>query len=238
MHRTIKPHPHHLPDAAGIVAVRFVDLRFEHRLHVPRLNTDHRQARFGKRAAKPLRQRPGFQSNPLEVVGGVFHRRQPRVRFAHHLHFPNDLARVIHNADAGLLDRYVQSSKMVHAALLLLMLEAVNADLVFTISLKRSTQNLQLSTSSPADYPIFWGQSGHRNSPVSCLLLTQSGHAGPHSITSSALALARTLTRRPAAAPSARWSCGRPRSDSTHASPPRNSACPRQTARRPASHWS
>jgi hypothetical protein len=36
---------------------------------------------------------------------------------------------------------------MVHAALLLLMLEAVTTDLVFTISLKRSTQNLQLSTS-------------------------------------------------------------------------------------------
>jgi hypothetical protein len=35
---------------------------------------------------------------------------------------------------------------MVHAALLLLMLEAFK-DLVFTISLKRSTQNLQLSTS-------------------------------------------------------------------------------------------
>ena len=35
------------------------------------------------------------------------------------------------------------------------MLEAVHADLVFTISLKRSTQNLQLSTSSPADYPIY-----------------------------------------------------------------------------------
>ena len=29
--------------------------------------------------------------------------------------------------------------------------------LVFTISLKRSTQNLQLTTSSLADYPIFWG---------------------------------------------------------------------------------
>ena len=39
-------------------------------------------------------------------------------------------------------------------------------------------------------------------------------------------ALARALIRRPAAAPSARWSCGRPRSDSTHASPSRNSACP------------
>jgi hypothetical protein len=35
------------------------------------------------------------------------------------------------------------------------MLEAANADLVFTISLKRSTQNRQLSTSCPADYPIF-----------------------------------------------------------------------------------
>jgi len=44
---------------------------------------------------------------------------------------------------------------MVHAALLLLMLEAANADLVFTISLKRSTLNLLLSTNSPADYPIF-----------------------------------------------------------------------------------
>jgi hypothetical protein len=44
---------------------------------------------------------------------------------------------------------------MVHAALLLLMLEAVTTDLVSTISLKRSTQNLQLSTSWPADYAIY-----------------------------------------------------------------------------------
>ena len=36
------------------------------------------------------------------------------------------------------------------------MLEAVFTDLVSTISLKRSTQNLQLSTSWQADYPIFW----------------------------------------------------------------------------------
>jgi putative transposase len=44
---------------------------------------------------------------------------------------------------------------MVHAALLLLMLEAVTTDLVSTISLKCSTQNLQLSTSWTADYPIY-----------------------------------------------------------------------------------
>jgi hypothetical protein len=40
------------------------------------------------------------------------------------------------------------------------MLEAVTTDLVFTISLKRSTQNLQLSTSWPADYPIYRINSG------------------------------------------------------------------------------
>ena len=57
-------------------------------------------------------------------------------------------------ADTRVLDRNVQSSKMVHAALLLLKLGAVHTDLVFTISLRRRTQILQLSTSSPADYPI------------------------------------------------------------------------------------
>src|SRR5664279_4043371 len=155
MNRTVKPNPHHLRNTTRVVAVGLVDLCLQHRPHVPRLDTDHRQARFGKRAVKPLRQRPGFQSDPLEAVGGVPQNLQQSFRLARYLHFPYDPTRVIHNADAGLLDRYVQSSKMVHAALLLLMLEAVTTNLVSTISLKRSTQNLQLSTSSPADYPIF-----------------------------------------------------------------------------------
>jgi len=123
---------------------------------MPRLDADHRQARFRKSTVKPLRQRPGLQSNQLEVIGGVREHRQQSFGLARHLHFPHDLARAIHNADASLLDRYVQSSKMLHAALLLLMLEAVTHGPRFTISLKRSTQNLQLSTTSPADYPIFW----------------------------------------------------------------------------------
>ena len=37
---------------------------------------------------------------------------------------------IIHDADARLLDRHIQSSKIGHAALLLLMLEAASADLV------------------------------------------------------------------------------------------------------------
>src|SRR6185503_16656701 len=73
---------------------------------------------------QPLRQRSSLQSNPFEAVSGVRQHRQQSGRLARNLRFPNDLARVIHNADAGLLDRNVQSSKMLHAALLLLMLEA------------------------------------------------------------------------------------------------------------------
>src|SRR5471030_1089303 len=160
MHRTVKPNPHHLRDAARIVTICFIDLRLQYRLHVPRFNTDHWQACFGESAEQPLRQRSSFQSNSLEVVGGVLQHRQQRFRFARYLHLPNDLARLIHNADARVLDRNVQSRKMFHAALLLLMLEAANADLVFTISLKRSTPNLLLSTNSPADYPICWDNSG------------------------------------------------------------------------------
>jgi hypothetical protein len=48
---------------------------------------------------------------------------------------------------------------MVHVALLLLMLEAATADLVSTISQKRNTPDLRLSTSWPADYPISRGQA-------------------------------------------------------------------------------
>jgi hypothetical protein len=43
------------------------------------------------------------------------------------------------------VDRQIESSKIVHVALLLLMLEALNADLAFIISLKRSTQHSRAS---------------------------------------------------------------------------------------------
>ena len=51
---------------------------------------------------------------------------------------------------------------MIHAALLLLMLEAVHGPR-FTISLKRSTQNLPLSTISPGRLPHLLALSGHLN---------------------------------------------------------------------------
>jgi hypothetical protein len=53
------------------------------------------------------------------------------------------------------------------------MLEAVNADLVFTISLKRSTENLQLSTGRRPITPSLGSIRGHREAFGPCPLCPQ-----------------------------------------------------------------
>src|SRR5262249_33600485 len=58
-----------------------------HAAELPRLNADHRQARFGENAVKPLRQRSSFQPNSLEAKS---------FRLTGHPHFPHNLARIIH----------------------------------------------------------------------------------------------------------------------------------------------
>src|SRR6516164_8087079 len=161
MRRAIKSHPHHLRDAARVVAISLIDLRLQHRPHMARLNTDHRQICFGERTEEPLRQRSSFQSNPLETVSGIRQYRQQSVGFARDLHFSPDPARVIHNADARVLDRNVESYKIIHAALLLLMLEAASTDLGFTISLKRSTSKSSAIHKNAGRLPHLITQSGH-----------------------------------------------------------------------------
>jgi hypothetical protein len=94
-----------LRHATGIVAVGLVDdLHLENGTHMPRLDTDHRQARLSESAVKPLRQWSSFQSNPLEVIGIVLQHLQQSSWFARDLDLANDPARVIHNADARFLD--------------------------------------------------------------------------------------------------------------------------------------
>jgi len=154
MHRAIEPNPHHLRNATRIVTVGLVDLCLQNRPHVPRFNADHRHAYFGERTEQPLRQRPRFQSNPVEAVGVALQHFQQSVRLARNPHFPNDLARLIHNADAGLLDRYVQSSKMLHAALLLLMLGARNTVTPFHHQPEAQHPKSSPIHKLPADYPI------------------------------------------------------------------------------------
>src|SRR5215472_12612728 len=158
MHRAIEPHPHHLCQAARIVAACLVDLCLQHRPHVPRLNADHRQARFRENAVKPMRQRSGFQSNSLEAIDGVRQHLQEGFRLTRHPRFPHDLARIIHDADARFLDRHIESSKIGHAALLLLMLEAADAT-SFHHQPGAQHPNFQLSTSWQADYPIFGSEA-------------------------------------------------------------------------------
>src|SRR3981189_1641175 len=127
MHPTVKPSPHHLCNTARIVAVRLVDLRLQHRLHVPRLNADHRQSCFGESAEQPLRQRSSFQPNSLEVVGGVLQRRQ---------HASSSLAtftsRTILPASSTMqmLVSLTETSSPAKWSILLLMLAAVFTDLV------------------------------------------------------------------------------------------------------------
>src|SRR6266511_4472552 len=70
------------------------------------------------------RQRSSFEPNSLEAIDGVRQNLQESFRLTRHPRFPHDLVRIIHDADARLLDRHIESSKIVHVALLLLMLEA------------------------------------------------------------------------------------------------------------------
>jgi hypothetical protein len=69
-----------------------------------------------------------IRAAPWEVLGTSACRES--FRLTGHPHFPHNLARIIHNADARFLDRHDESSKIVHAALLLPMLEAAYVDLV------------------------------------------------------------------------------------------------------------
>src|SRR5690349_17893454 len=86
---------------------------------------------------------------------------QQIVGLARNLNLPNDLARIIHNADARVLDRYVQSSKIVHAALLL-MLGALTTVTPFHHQPEAQHPKIfQLSTSRRPITPSLRGQSGH-----------------------------------------------------------------------------
>src|ERR1700676_2875430 len=62
--------------------------------------------------SKSTRMTPNRTSTTTKDISLDCPQRLPSVlfKFARHLHFPHDPARVIHNADAGLLDQYVQPS--------------------------------------------------------------------------------------------------------------------------------
>ena len=68
MHGREQIDPHHLRDAARVVAIAFVDLRLQERFRMPRLDADDRQSGLRQPLEKPLRQRPGFETDPFKVA--------------------------------------------------------------------------------------------------------------------------------------------------------------------------
>src|SRR5262245_47501182 len=88
--------------------------------------------------------------------------------------------------------------------LLLLMLEAANVDLVFTISLKRSTQNLQLSTNRR---PITPSQAGTKGVGATRSGTGPGTNAGDPGLSSATGPGANPLT--PGANPADRWAASK-----------------------------
>ena len=71
VHRSEQVDPHHLRDAARIVAIALVHLRLQKRLGMPRLDADRRHACFRQSAEQPLRQRPGFETDTYKPPCGI-----------------------------------------------------------------------------------------------------------------------------------------------------------------------
>jgi hypothetical protein len=87
MHRAEQIDPHHLGNAAGVIAVGLVRLSLQEGLHVPRFDANHRQASSGQSLEEPLRQGPRFKTDPLKVPGRIFQNRDQVIRVAGDLHF-------------------------------------------------------------------------------------------------------------------------------------------------------
>jgi hypothetical protein len=100
VHRPKPAKPHQLGNAARVVAVSLDRYRAQGRMDVPRLQKLYRQARLLHLGIKPLRQRPGLQSNPHQRHSQRTEPPDQSLRLAHNLAFPNNLAARVNNAQA------------------------------------------------------------------------------------------------------------------------------------------
>ena len=100
MHRPDHVHPNHLRDPARVVAVALVHRRRQHRLQLPRLGADHRQAGLGQALVEPLRQRPRLETDAGHIHLGLGEERHQSIRLAQHLRLPDDLSVTVNHANA------------------------------------------------------------------------------------------------------------------------------------------
>src|SRR5918993_4465141 len=66
VNRPVKPHPHHLSDPPGIVAIGLVHLSSQGGLHVARLDADRRKTSLDQLSEQPLRQWTGLKTDTME----------------------------------------------------------------------------------------------------------------------------------------------------------------------------
>jgi len=121
MDRPVEPDAHHLRDAAGIIAVRLVNLRRERRLHVPRLDAHGRQTCFRERAIEPLRQRSRLEPDTAQrgrvPLQGVDQRRG----LARNPRLSDHPSALVDDAEAGDPHGNVQASEVRHGCAPLLL---------------------------------------------------------------------------------------------------------------------
>jgi hypothetical protein len=100
MHRSKPTKPHQLRYATGVIAIRLHRHRLECVTHMPRLQQLHRKTRLLHCRIEPLRQRTGFQPDPLDRKTKPCKPADQSPRLARNLAFPSDLAVTVNNANA------------------------------------------------------------------------------------------------------------------------------------------
>src|SRR3954468_1009480 len=71
VNRSVEADPHHLCDAAGIVAVRLVHLSGESGFHVPRLGTDRWESGLDQCAEQPLGQWASLEADTVKRESAI-----------------------------------------------------------------------------------------------------------------------------------------------------------------------
>ena len=98
MHRAKQIDPHHLRNAAGIIAIGLVRLGLQECLGVPGLDADHWKACLGKTFVQPLRQWSGFKTDPFDLPGRVLEHPRKILRVTGNFHLAANRARFVRDA--------------------------------------------------------------------------------------------------------------------------------------------
>ena len=157
MHGAEEVDPHHLGDAAGIVAVAFVHLRLEKGFGMSGFDAHDRQPGLGQSLEEPLQQWSSLKPNPLEAPGGVLQKLQQVLGMRDDLDLTADLPRLVNDAHRSPFDRDIQTRLVFHTALLPLRPEAAPNDPRCTISLQCSTSP---GIEGSGGRPNTWGNRG------------------------------------------------------------------------------